>query len=61
MKRKQPTTEQKLTRAAEKALSGENLADEHGNAAKPISLYPLKLETAVAALLRVKPEPKPQK
>jgi len=29
-----------------------------GNAAKPLSLHPLKFENAVAALLKVKPEPK---
>jgi hypothetical protein len=34
---------------------------EHGNAAKPISFHPLKVEDAVAALLKVKPEPKPEK
>jgi hypothetical protein len=34
---------------------------EHGNAAKPLSLHPLKFEDAVAALLKVKPEPKPEK
>jgi hypothetical protein len=50
-------TEQELTRAAKKALSGENLADM-GPASKPLSFHPMKLETAVAALLRVKPEPK---
>jgi hypothetical protein len=62
MKRKSPTTEEKLAQAAKRALSGENLVDDAmGNAAKPISLRPLKLETAVAALLKVKPVPKPQK
>jgi len=44
-------------RSAEKALSGENLA-EMGPASKPLSLHPLKLETAVSALLKVKPMPK---
>jgi hypothetical protein len=28
--------------------------DKHGNAAKSISLYPLKVDSAVAALLKVK-------
>lgn len=37
-----------------------NLA-EHGNAAKPISFHPLKVEDVVAALMKVKPEPKPEK
>jgi hypothetical protein len=32
--------------------------DKHGNAAKPISFHPLKVNEAVAALLKVKPEPK---
>ncbi len=32
--------------------------DEHGNAAKPISFRPLKVDAVVAALLKVKPEPK---
>lgn len=55
-------TEKKLTEAAERALRGGNLVDASmGNAAKPISLYPLKTGAAVAALLKVKPEPKPQK
>jgi hypothetical protein len=31
---------------------------KHGNAAKPISFHPLKVEAVVAALLKVKPEPK---
>jgi hypothetical protein len=57
MERKRATTEQRLTEAAKKALSGENLADM-GPASKPLSFHPLKLETAVAALLRVKPEPR---
>lgn len=35
--------------------------DKHGNAAKPLSFYPLKVDAAVAALLKVKPEPKPEK
>ncbi len=34
---------------------------EHGNAAKPISFHPLKVDAVVAALLKVKPEPKPEK
>jgi hypothetical protein len=34
---------------------------KHGNAAKPISLHPLKVDAAVAALLKVKPEPKLEK
>jgi hypothetical protein len=34
---------------------------KHGNAAKPISFHPLKVDAVVAALLKVKPEPKPQK
>jgi hypothetical protein len=50
-------TERSLMRSAEKALSGENLA-EMGPASKPLSLHPLKLETAVSALLKVKPMPK---
>lgn len=29
--------------------------------AKPLSLYPLKFEDAVSAILKVKPEPKPKK
>jgi hypothetical protein len=66
MKRKATTrelkTEQKLTEAAERALRGDNLVDTSmGNAAKPISLYPLKTGAALASLLKVKPEPKPQK
>lgn len=62
MKRKRPTTEEKLTQAAQRALSGENLVNEEmGAASKPISLHPLKYENAVAALLRVKPEPKKAK
>jgi hypothetical protein len=32
-----------------------------GNASKPISLHPLKLDEAVAALLKVKPQVKPEK
>jgi len=32
-----------------------------GNASKPISLYPLRLDAAVAALLKVKPPVKPEK
>ena len=32
--------------------------DKHGNAAKPISFHPLKVDAVVAALLKVKPEPK---
>jgi hypothetical protein len=35
--------------------------NRHGNAAKPLSLRPLKFEDAVAALLKVKPEPKMDK
>jgi hypothetical protein len=31
---------------------------KHGNAAKPISFHPLKVDAVVAALLKVKPEPK---
>jgi hypothetical protein len=57
MARKQSTTEQRLKEAADRALSGENLA-EMGPASKPLSFHPLKLETAVAALLKVKPEPR---
>jgi hypothetical protein len=34
---------------------------KHGNAAKPLSLHPLKVDAVVAALLKVKPEPKPEK
>jgi hypothetical protein len=34
---------------------------KHGNAAKPVSFHPLKVDAAVAALLKVKPEPKPEK
>jgi hypothetical protein len=34
---------------------------KHGNAAKPISFHPLKVDAVVAALLKVKPEPKPEK
>ncbi len=45
--------------AANRALRGDNLADEStGNASKPLSFYPLKTSAAVAALLKVKPEPK---
>lgn len=48
--------------SAKRALSGGNLeSNEMGNAAKPISLYPLKTGDALAALLKIKPEPKPQK
>jgi hypothetical protein len=62
MKRKATTTERDLTAAGKRALSGENLVvEEMGNAAKPISLRPLKFEAAVSALLKVKPEPKPKK
>ena len=66
MKPKATTSESKtdraLKRAGERALAGENLADtEMGNASKPLSFHPLKLETAVAALLRVKPPAKPEK
>jgi hypothetical protein len=62
MKRKSPATERKLRQAAKRALSRENLVnDATGNAAKPISLHPLKLDAAMAALLKVKPELKPQK
>lgn len=66
MKRKATTreskTEKKLTEAAERALRGDNLVDASmGNASKPISLYPLKTGAAVSALLKVKPETKPQK
>lgn len=57
MKRKRPTTEEKIMQAAKRARTGENLA-EMGPASKPLSFHPLKLETAVADLLRVKPEPK---
>jgi hypothetical protein len=57
MKRKPPTTEQKLMQSAKRALSGENLADM-GPASKPLSFHTLKLETAVSALLKVKPEPR---
>jgi hypothetical protein len=32
-----------------------------GNASKPLSLHPLKLDAAVAALLKVKPQIKPEK
>jgi hypothetical protein len=32
--------------------------EQHGHAAKPISFHPLKVDAAVAALLKVKPEPK---
>lgn len=32
-----------------------------GNAAKPLSLYPLEVEAAVAGLLKVKPPTKPEK
>jgi hypothetical protein len=32
--------------------------DKHGNAAKPISFHPLKVDAVVAALLKVKPQPK---
>jgi hypothetical protein len=35
--------------------------DSMGNAAKPLSLHPLRFERAVSALLKVKPEPKKQK
>lgn len=45
--------------AVHKSLQGDNII--MGNAAKPISLHPLKLEDAVSALLKVKPEPKPAK
>jgi hypothetical protein len=34
---------------------------KHGNAAKPVSFHPLKVDAVVAALLKVKPEPKPEK
>jgi hypothetical protein len=34
---------------------------KHGNAAKPVSFHPLKMDAVVAALLKVKPEPKPEK
>jgi hypothetical protein len=34
---------------------------KHGNAAKPLTLHPLQVETAVAALLKVKPPAKPEK
>jgi hypothetical protein len=55
-------TEKDLARSAKKALSGENFEeDSMGYAAKPISLRPLKFDAAVAALLKVKPEPKAQK
>jgi hypothetical protein len=57
MPRKRPTTEERIMQAAERARSGENLA-EMGPASKPLSFHPLKLEAAVSALLRVKPEPK---
>jgi hypothetical protein len=32
--------------------------ERRGNAAKPISFHPLKVDAVVAALLKVKPEPK---
>jgi hypothetical protein len=32
-----------------------------GNASKPMSLWPLKLDAAVATLLKVKPPVKPEK
>jgi hypothetical protein len=32
-----------------------------GNAAKPINFYPLPVDAAVAALLKVKPPAKPEK
>jgi hypothetical protein len=61
MKRKSPTTEEKLTSAAHRALSGENLeGSPMGNAAKPLSLHPLKFEAAVSSLLKVKPPAKPE-
>ncbi len=34
---------------------------KHGNAAKPLSFHPLKVDEALSALLKVKPEPKPEK
>jgi hypothetical protein len=34
---------------------------EHGNAAKPISFHPLTVDAALNRLLKVKPEPKPEK
>jgi hypothetical protein len=44
-----------LVNEIHKDIEGDNVL---GNASKPISLRPLKLEAAVAALLKVKPEPK---
>ena len=62
MKGKSPTTEEKLAQAGKRALTGENLVnEEHGSAAKPLSFHPLKFETAVSALLKVKPLAKPAK
>ena len=59
MKRKRPTAEEKLSEAARRALNGENLVtEEHGNAAKPLSFYPLTVEQAVGSLLKVKPPPR---
>ena len=61
MKRKRPKTEQTLMKSAEKARRGEFLAEETGPASKPVSLYPMSLEQAVSALLKVKPEPRDRK
>jgi hypothetical protein len=62
MAKKRPATEEKLEQAAQRALTGENLVnEEHGSAAKPLSFHPLKFETAVSALLKVKPPAKAAK
>lgn len=46
---------------SESTTTKESEFAEHGNAAKPISFHPLKVEDAVAALLKVKPPVKPEK
>lgn len=39
----------------------ENMTDKKITNEKPISLYPLDFKEAVAAIMKVKPEPKPKK